>query len=49
MNLIKNNYSLYNLYIVMLSFWYSVVKWLALKPLVKLSYILNGRIIGKKK
>jgi hypothetical protein len=37
------------IHVVMLSFWYSTVKWLILKPLVKLSYILNGRIMGKKK
>jgi hypothetical protein len=31
---------------VMLSFWYSTIKWLILKPLVKLSYIINGKMIG---
>mgnify|MGYP000937051868 CR=1 FL=1 len=39
----------FSLNVVMLSFWYSTVKWLILKPFVKLSYILNGRIMGKKK
>lgn len=38
-----------DIHVVMLSFWYSTVKWLVLKPLVKLSFILNGRVIGKKK
>lgn len=31
---------------VMLSFWYDTVKWLVLKPLVKLSYIINGKMMG---
>lgn len=26
-----------------------IVKWLLIKPITKLSYILNGRIIGKPK
>ena len=38
-----------DIHVVMLSFWYSTVKWLILKPLVKLSFVLNGRMIGKKK
>jgi len=39
----------FSLHVVMLSFWYSTVKWLVLKPLLKVSYILNGRMMGKRK
>ena len=35
--------------VVMCSFWYGAVKWLVLKPLVRLSFIINGRIMGDKK
>ena len=38
-----------DIHVVMLSFWYSTVKWLVLKPLVKLSYIINGKVIGDVK
>jgi hypothetical protein len=35
-----------DIHVVMLSFWYSTVKWLVLKPLVKLHFIINGKVIG---
>jgi hypothetical protein len=38
-----------DIHVVMLSFWYSIVRCLVLKPLVKISSIFNGRIMGKKK
>ena len=31
------------------SFWYSIVKWIVLKPLLKLGYIINGKLIGEIK
>ena len=33
----------------MKTIWYSTVKWLVLKPLVKLSFVLNDRMMGKNK
>lgn len=30
-------------------FYFFLVKWLVLKPLVKLSYIINGKMIGDVK
>lgn len=32
---------------VMCSFYFFLIKWLVLKPLVKLSYIINGKQMGK--
>ena len=31
------------------SFYFFLVKWLVLKPLVKLSYIINGKMMGDVK
>lgn len=36
----------FSLHVVMISFWHNTVKWLALKPLVKLNFIINGKVMG---
>lgn len=40
---------LLNLFSVIRRFYFFLVKWLLLKPLVKLSYIINGKMIGEVK
>lgn len=36
-------------YAVIRRFYFLVVKWLVLKPLINLSYIINGKIMGDVK
>ena len=40
---------LLSLFSVIRRFYFFLVKWLLLKPIVKLTYIINGKMIGKVK
>ena len=40
---------LFWVYAVIRRFYFLLVKWLLLKPLVKLSYIINGKMMGDVK
>ena len=40
---------LFWVYAVIRRFYFLLVKWLVLKPLVKLSYIINGKMMGDVK
>lgn len=40
---------LFWVYAVIRRFYFLVVKWLVLKPLINLSYIINGKIMGDVK
>jgi len=39
----------YNIGIMVNHIYFWLVKWLVLKPMIKIGYIINGKLIGRKK